>query len=119
MVVTLLFMDATQIAIPNLTLFAQNVFGMEDQQISNLIILSLIFSVLAAFGAGRVSDKIGPKRTLLATLGLWTVGIMAVTFAWAPLGVVCRGTSPLFSVWRDACARAGSARRPHAAREAQ
>ncbi len=84
MVVTLLFMDATQIAIPNMTLFAQNVFRMKDQQISNLIILGLIFSVLAAFGAGHVSDKIGPKRTLLATLGLWTVAIMAVTFAWAP-----------------------------------
>jgi UMF1 family MFS transporter len=84
MVVTLLFMDATQIAIPNMTLFAQAVFKMGDQTISNLIILGLIFSVLAAFGAGRVADKIGPKRTLLATLGLWTVGIMAVTFAWAP-----------------------------------
>jgi MFS transporter, UMF1 family len=57
---------------------------MKDQQISNLIIFSLLFSVLAAFGAGRVSDKMGPKRTLLATLAVWTVGIMAVTLAWAP-----------------------------------
>src|SRR5215210_6557576 len=84
MVVTLLYMEATLIAIPNMTLFAQGVFGMEDQQISNLIIFSLIFSVLSAFGAGYVSDKIGPKRSLLATMGVWVVGIMAVTFAWAP-----------------------------------
>jgi UMF1 family MFS transporter len=84
LVVTLLFMEATFIAIPNLTLFAQAVFKMGDQLITNLIIFSLIFSVLAAFGAGHVSDKIGPKRTLLATLAVWTVGIMAVTFAWAP-----------------------------------
>jgi UMF1 family MFS transporter len=57
---------------------------MEDGQISNLIAFSLIFSVLAAFGAGRVSDKIGPKITLLATMGVWVVGIMALVFAWAP-----------------------------------
>ena len=84
MVVTLLYMEATLIAIPNMTLFAQGVFGMEDAQISNLIIFSLIFSVLSAFGAGRVSDRLGPKRALLATMGVWVVGIMAVTFAWAP-----------------------------------
>ena len=84
LVVTLLYMEATTIAIPNMTLFAQAVFKMEDQLISNLIIFSLIFSVLAAFGAGRISDKMGPKRTLLATLAVWTVGLMAVTFAWAP-----------------------------------
>ena len=84
LVVTLLFMEATTIAIPNMTLFAQAVFKTGDQAISNLIIFSLLFSVLAAFGAGRVSDKMGPKRTLLATLAVWTVGIMAVTFAWAP-----------------------------------
>jgi UMF1 family MFS transporter len=82
--VTLLYMEATTIAIPNMTLFAQAVFKMGDQSITNLVIFSLLFSVLAAFGAGRVSDKIGPKRTLLATLAVWTVGIMAVTFAWAP-----------------------------------
>jgi UMF1 family MFS transporter len=84
MVVTLLYMEATLIAIPNMTLFAQGVFGMEDQQISNLIILSLPFAVLSAFGAGYVSDKVGPKKTLLATMVVWTVGLMAVTFAWAP-----------------------------------
>ena len=84
MVVTLLYMEANFVAIPNMTLFAQGVFGMEDQQISNLIILSLPFSVLSAFGAGYVSDKIGPKKTLLATMVVWVVGIMAVTFAWAP-----------------------------------
>ena len=84
LVVTLLYMEATTIAIPNMTLFAQAVFKTGDQMISNLIILSLPFSVVAAFGAGRVSDKMGPKRTLLATLAVWTVGIMAVTFAWAP-----------------------------------
>ena len=84
MVVTLLYMDAASIAIANMCIFAKSVFGMEDGQISNLIAFSLIFSVLAAFGAGRVSDKIGPKRTLLATMGVWVVGIMALVFAWAP-----------------------------------
>jgi UMF1 family MFS transporter len=84
MVVTLLYMEAALIAIPNMCLFGKDVFGMKDEQISNLIIFSLLFSVVAAFGAGRVSDRMGPKRALLATMGLWVVGIMAVTFAWAP-----------------------------------
>jgi MFS transporter, UMF1 family len=84
MVVTLLVMDAMFVAVPNMCIFAKSVFGMEDGQISNLIAFSLIFSILAAFGAGRISDKIGPKRTLLATMGVWVVGIMALVFAWAP-----------------------------------
>jgi UMF1 family MFS transporter len=84
MVVTLLVMDAAFVAIPNMCIFAKSVFGMGDGQISNLIAFSLIFSVLAAFGAGRISDKIGPKKTLLATMGVWVVGIMALVFAWAP-----------------------------------
>src|SRR5215210_321693 len=84
MVVTLLYMEAQFIAIPNMTLFAQGVFGRGAQKISNLIILSLPFAVLSAFGAGYVSDKVGPKKTLLATMGVWVVGILAVTFAWAP-----------------------------------
>jgi MFS transporter, UMF1 family len=57
---------------------------MSDQQIANLMLVSLIFSALAAFGAGHVSDRLGPKRTLLATLVLWVVAIMAVALAWAP-----------------------------------
>jgi MFS transporter, UMF1 family len=84
MVVTLLVMDAAFVAIPNMCIFAKSVFGMGDGQISNLIAFSLIFSILAAFGAGRVSDRIGPKRTLLVTMGVWVVGIMALVFAWAP-----------------------------------
>jgi len=84
MLVTLLFMAAVNVAIPNVCLFAKHVFGMKDQQIANLMIISLIFSALAAFGAGRVSDRLGPKRALLATLVLWIVAIMAVTLAWAP-----------------------------------
>jgi MFS transporter, UMF1 family len=84
MLVTLLVMDAAFVAVPNMCIFAKSVFGMEDGQISNLIAFSLIFSILAAFGAGRISDKIGPKRTLLATMGVWVVGLMALVFAWAP-----------------------------------
>jgi MFS-type transporter involved in bile tolerance (Atg22 family) len=57
---------------------------MGDGQISNLIAISLIFSVLAAFGSGRLSDKVGPKRALLATLGVWIAGLMVLVFAWAP-----------------------------------
>jgi UMF1 family MFS transporter len=84
LLVTLLLMAAMNVAVPNVCLFAKDVFGMKDQQIANLMIFSLIFSALAAFGAGRVSDKLGPKRTLLATLVLWVVAIVAVTLAWAP-----------------------------------
>jgi UMF1 family MFS transporter len=84
MLVTLLLMAAVNVAVPNVCLFAKVVFGMKDQQISNLMIISLVFSSVAAFGAGRVSDRLGPKRTLLAALVLWIVSITSVMFAWAP-----------------------------------
>lgn len=47
MLVTLLLMAAMNVAVPNVCLFAKDVFGMKDQQIANLMIFSLIFS---AFG---------------------------------------------------------------------
>ena len=118
MVVTLLYMEATLIAIPNMCLFGKDVFGMKDEQISNLIIFSLLFSVVAAFGAGRVSDKIGPKKALLATMGLWVVGILAVTFAWAPW--VMYVAAPVIFLANGATLAVGTvlAHRPLAAREA-
>ncbi len=84
MAVTLLYMESVNIAIPNMCLFGRHALGMKDQQLTYLIIFSLIFSVLAALGSGYVADKVGPKRTLIITLVVWVVGIMTITFASAP-----------------------------------
>jgi UMF1 family MFS transporter len=44
---------------------------------AQIVLLSLtVIAVLASFGWGRLVDRWGPKRTLLAVLGSWAVGLV-------------------------------------------
>jgi NNP family nitrate/nitrite transporter-like MFS transporter len=73
-----------------LPLFLVNAHGLERDFANTLLALSRIPGVLAAFGSGWVTDRIGPKRTIISILalnGLVTVLLALVPFAWLPLAV--------------------------------
>jgi UMF1 family MFS transporter len=105
MLVTLFYTVAANTAIPNMMLFGKHVLGMKDNDLTNLIIFSLIFSFLAALGSGYVADKVGPKRTLLVTLVVMIVAIMAIVLAWAPWVMFVAG--PLILIVNAATAAVG------------
>jgi NNP family nitrate/nitrite transporter-like MFS transporter len=70
-----------------LPLFLVNAHGLERDFANTLLALSRIPGVLAAFGSGWVTDRIGPKRTMafiLALNGLVTVALGVAPLSWLP-----------------------------------
>ncbi|ABG03362.1 major facilitator superfamily MFS_1 [Rubrobacter xylanophilus DSM 9941] len=107
MLSTVLYMDVSNTVVANMALYGREVFGMEQADIRNLLLLSTVFAAAGAAGFGLVADLLGPKRTLMAVLGLWLAAIAAVaaaTEAWmlllaGPLvGVVFGATGPVSRV---------------------
>ena len=52
--------------------------------VTNLVLLSLtVVAILMAFVWGRLTDRIGPRRTLLIVLASWAVGLVLGSFSLA------------------------------------
>jgi NNP family nitrate/nitrite transporter-like MFS transporter len=71
-----------------LPLFLVSAHGLERDFANTLIALSRIPGVLAAFGSGWVTDRIGPRRTIifiLALNGLVTVVLGVAPLSWLPV----------------------------------
>jgi NNP family nitrate/nitrite transporter-like MFS transporter len=70
-----------------LPLFLVSAHGLERDFANTLLALSRIPGVLAAFGSGWFTDRIGPKRTILLVLalnGLLTMALGVAPTAWLP-----------------------------------
>ncbi|MCA3747613.1 MAG: MFS transporter [Rubrobacter sp.] len=73
---TLLYTDAANTAISNMALYGREVFGMQSQEIRNLLLFSTVFAVAGSFGCGFLADRWGPRRALMAVLVLWLAAIL-------------------------------------------
>ena len=80
-VATLLYTDAANTAIANVALYGREVFGMDETQIRNLLLVSAVMAGVGSIGFGRASDKAGPRRALILVLITWFVAIVLATFA--------------------------------------
>lgn len=107
MLATVLYMDVSNTVVANMALYGREVFGMEQAEIRNLLLLSTVFAAAGSAGFGLATDLLGPKRTLMTVLGLWLVailGVVAATEEWmlllaGPLvGVVFGATGPVSRV---------------------
>jgi MFS transporter, UMF1 family len=81
---TILYMDAANTAVANMALYGREVFGMESAGVRNLLLFSTVFAVVGSTAAGLATDRVGPKRTLLAVLALWLVSIVLAAAALGP-----------------------------------
>ena len=81
---TILYMDAANTAVSNMALYGRNVFGMGSSEVRNLLLFSTVFAVVGSAASGVATDRVGPKRTLLAILLLWLVSIALAAAALAP-----------------------------------
>ena len=76
-----LYQDALGTAIAFMAIYAVKVLGLAKGEETRLFVALTIPAVIGSFLAGFVSDRIGPKRTLLAVLWGWIAGLAAIALA--------------------------------------
>ncbi len=78
---TVLYMDAANTTVSNMALYGRVVFDMDGTQVRNLLLFSTVFAVVGSAASGFATDRVGPKKTLLAVLALWLVAIVLAAAA--------------------------------------
>jgi UMF1 family MFS transporter len=100
LIASLLYQDALGTAIAFMALYAVSVLGLEKGEETTLFVTLTVPAIVGSFVAGWLSDRLGPKRTLLLVVGGWVAGLLAVglspslSFFWAAgalLGLVFGG----------------------------
>jgi UMF1 family MFS transporter len=70
------YSDPVNTAIVVMSAFATQAIGFTAAEALNILLLLTVVAVLASFGWGWLTDRIGPKRTLLWVLISWTGGLL-------------------------------------------
>jgi UMF1 family MFS transporter len=91
MLAMILYGDASNTAVANMALYGREVFGMEQGAIRNLLLFSTVFAVAGAAGFGLITDRLGPKRTLISVLIIWLGAILLAVVAVAPWMLLMAG----------------------------
>ena len=91
MLAMILYGDASNTAVANMALYGREVFGMEQGAIRNLLLFSTVFAVAGAAGFGFLTDRLGPKRTLITVLIIWLGAILLAVVAVAPWMLLLAG----------------------------
>lgn len=81
MVAMALYSDAANTAVANMALYGSQVFEMDASQIRNLLLFSTAFAAIGSVIFGFIADHVGPKKTLVAVLGIWMASISLTVFA--------------------------------------
>ena len=91
MLALILYTDTSNTAVANMALYGREVFGMEQGAIRNLLLFSTVFAVVGAAGFGFVTDRFGPKRTLITVMIIWLGAILLAVVAVAPWMLLMAG----------------------------
>src|ERR671916_292184 len=73
---TVLYTDAANTAIANMALYGRVVFEMDGTQVRNLLLFSTVFAVVGSAVFGLLTDRVGPRRSLVGVLVLWLVAVV-------------------------------------------
>ncbi len=97
-----LYVDGANTAVIFLFLYARDQIGLSLLQFLPLYIMMAIASALGALLFGKITDKVGHKRTLLTILFLWVITILVLylrtTYA-TFLGASIAGGALLGGIW--------------------
>jgi len=85
------YTDPINTAIAVMSLFAINAVGFKASEARYVLITLTVVAVLASFGWGWLVDRIGPRRTLLAVLVSWTVGLLIIGLVVAKIPFLMAG----------------------------
>jgi UMF1 family MFS transporter len=75
------YSDAVNTLIVVMSVVAVNAVGLTQGQWLMTSVLLTVVAILASFGWGFLVDRFGPKRTLIAVLFSWVVGLLLGTFS--------------------------------------
>ena len=81
MIAFLVYNDGILMALDFAAIIGAVLFGMQQQEIIIFMIVVQVFSVIGAWGAGAAGDKIGYKRSLIYSLLLMTIAVLAMIVA--------------------------------------
>ena len=70
------YSDPVNTAIVVMSAFATQAIGFTASEALSILLLLTVVAVIASFGWGWLTDRIGPKRTLLWVLASWTGGLL-------------------------------------------
>lgn len=90
-IATALYTDAANTVVANMALYGNQVFGMGGAQIRNLLLFSTTFAVVGSVLFGFVTDRVGPKKTLMVVLVIWLFSIVLAALAVAPWMLLMAG----------------------------
>ena len=71
----LFYSDAVNTLIVVMSVVAVRGMGLTQGQFLYISLILVVVAILASFGWGRLVDRFGPKRTLIAVLASWVVGL--------------------------------------------
>jgi MFS transporter, UMF1 family len=75
LIANLLYSDAVNTVIVFMAVYASKVVGMNDRQIVNFMVVSTVFAAAGSFGAGRLTDRLGPAPALKIVLWMWVAAL--------------------------------------------
>jgi MFS transporter, UMF1 family len=75
------YSDAVTTLIVVMSVIAVRAMGFTTQQFIAISLMLTIVAILASFGWGWLTDRVGPRRALIAVLVSWTVGLLMGTIA--------------------------------------
>jgi MFS transporter, UMF1 family len=85
------YSDAVNTIIVVMTVVTVYAKGLSESTAQMVLLALTVVAVLASFGWGRLVDSWGPKRTLMAVLGSWAIGLVLGAISLGvdgPVGIV-------------------------------
>jgi MFS transporter, UMF1 family len=75
------YSDAVNTLIVVMSVIAVRAMGFTEQQFIAISLMLTVVAILASFGWGWLTDRVGPRKALIAVLASWTVGLVMGTVA--------------------------------------
>lgn len=85
------YSDPVNTAIAVMSAFAVHAVGFSEGQALQVLLVLTVVAVFASFGWGMLADRLGPRRTLFAVLGLWVARLAIVGLVLDPVPFLFAG----------------------------
>jgi UMF1 family MFS transporter len=76
----LFYNEGIQTVMSQASVFAREVLKMQPSELGLVVLMIQFVATPAAIGVGWIADRIGPKQTLMACLGIWCGLLVAAYF---------------------------------------